>query len=153
MKELGMKSIAISAAIALVVGLLLGMLAGAAWEGRRGDAELAAAVKSEQEAASRLVSERDEIRKRAELMQIHLRLGQIAMEANRQNYGTAAEQAGSFFEDVAAMNNGTQGTKGDAALRQILASRDEIVAGLATAQPAAAQSLQQLYLSFFDLAY
>jgi hypothetical protein len=40
-----------------------------------------------------------------------------------------------------------------AALEQVLAARDDVTAGLATADPAATQRLKQLYLDFFDLAY
>jgi len=125
-----MKTHAIVGAICLIVGVVLGSISGA-WFERRSN---------------------EKLRERADLIQIHLRLGHIAMEADRQDYGAAGERATRFFGDVARIAEQTKADdKANAALQHLLAARDEVIAGLATAQPATAQRLKQLYLELFTM--
>lgn len=145
------KSIII-AAVCLIVGIVLGAFAGAAVERRRGDERAATAVATESARAGQLTAEVSELQQRVDLIRMHLRLGRIAMEADRQDYGTAGEQATLFFDDLASLTEEPaqdEDKKALAALQQVLAARDEVIAGLATAQPATAQGLKQLYLDLF----
>jgi hypothetical protein len=138
----------------LVVGLIIGALSGAAFEGRRGDERTKAAVEAESARAGRLEADVSQLQKRVDLMQIHLRVGRVALEADLQNYGTAGEQATSLFDDIVLMSERTENPeKVNAALGQVLAARDEVISGLATAQAASAQRVKQLYLELFDTAY
>lgn len=140
--------------VCLVVGLILGVLSGAAMERRRGDERTATAVEAESARAGRLEADVSQLQKQVDLMQMHLRVGRVAIEADRQNYGTAGEQATNLFDDIALMSERTEEhEKVHAALRQVLAARDEVISGLATAQPASAQRVKQLYLELFDTAY
>ena len=140
--------------VSLLVGLILGVLSGAALERRRGDERTTAAVEAESARARSLQADVSLLQKQVDLMQIHLRVGRVAIEADQQNYGTAGEQATDLFDDIALMSERTEDhEKVRAALRQVLAARDEVISGLATAQPAAAQSVKQLYLELFDTAY
>ncbi len=132
-------------AICLVVGIVLGAFAGTWVERRRGDERMSVAVAEESARASQL-------QKSAAMAQLHLRLGRLAMLADRQDYGRASEEAATFFDDAAQMARETNREEMRAALQQVLAARDEVTAGLATAQPAAAQRLRQLFLALFDNA-
>lgn len=142
-------------AVCLIVGIGLGAFVGASVERRRGDERAATAIAAESARAGQLAAELSQLQQRVDVTQMHLRLGRIAMEADRQDYGTAGEQATLFFDDLASwMAEPAQdgGKKALAALQQVLAARDEVIAGLATAQPATAQRLKQLYLDLFDTA-
>lgn len=149
---------AVVGAVCLVVGLALGSLAGAWYEGRSSSERIAAleaaAEASARDASSELSRQDAEISRleaRIDWLQIHLRLGRIAWEADHQDYGIAGERAARFFDDVALMaqsSNLDQGRR--AVLDEVLAARDELIAGLATAQPSATQRLKELYLQLFD---
>ncbi|MGA7614606.1 MAG: hypothetical protein WBX15_05430 [Thermoanaerobaculia bacterium] len=140
-------------AVCLILGVVAGAFAGAWLERRQGDERMAAAVEAESARAGQLEARMSRLQERIDLTGIQLRLGRLAMEADRQDYGTAGEQATTFFDDVARTAQKIQGDeKAKAALQHVLAARDEVTAGLAKAQPAAAQRLKQLYLDFSDMA-
>lgn len=137
--------------VCLIIGVVLGALAGTWVERRSGDERMAAAVDAESAIAGRFEVEVNELHKSADLMRLHLRLGRIAMLADRQDYGAAGEAAGTFFDEAARLEERMKSDdKAHASLQQLLAVRDEITAGLATAQPGAAQTLRQFYLDLFD---
>lgn len=147
-----MKMNAIIGVICLIVGGMVGGISGAWLERRSNDERTAAAVEQETARAERLEAELGELHERVDLTRIHLRLGRIALEADRQNYGAAGERAARLFDDVARMAQETRVDGRDrAALEHVLAARDDLIAGLATAQPAAAHQLKQLYLELFTL--
>ncbi|HVT44380.1 MAG TPA: hypothetical protein VMT00_08315 [Thermoanaerobaculia bacterium] len=140
--------------VCLVVGLILGALSGAGFERRRGDERTTAAVEAESAHTKRFQADASRLQKQVDLMQMHLRVGRVAIEADQQNYGTAGERATSLFDDIALLSERTEDNeKVHAALRQVLTARDEVISGLATAQPASAQRVKQLYLDLFDTAY
>ena len=63
-----------------------------------------------------------------------------------------ARSGSRFFDDLARLASETaEGDPQLPALRHVLAARDEIIAGLATAKPAAAEMLEQLYLDVFSM--
>jgi hypothetical protein len=147
-----MKVKTIIGAVCLIAGVVLGCFSGA-WLERRGNQErTAAAVEKEAARAERLEVELGRLHDRVDLIRIHLRLGRIAMEADRQDYGAAGERAAHFFDDLAHMaQKMPEGDQERAALQHVLAARDDLIAGLATAQPAATQRLKQLYLELFAM--
>lgn len=142
---------AVVGAVCLVVGLALGSLAGGWYEGRSSSEQMAALADAEEARAASTEADLSRLKARVEWLQIHLRLGRIALEADRQDYGIAGERAARFFDDVALMSQSPNLDPGRrAALDDVLAARDELIAGLATAQPSAAQRLKELYLQLFD---
>lgn len=145
-----MRKQAIIVAAFLATGVVLGTFLGV-WLDRRGDGEReVAAVEAEAARTGLFEAEVSRLQERVDLTQIQLRLGRIAMEADRQDYGAAGERATHFFDDVARMVEQAEADgKERAALRQVLAARDDLIAGLATAQPSAAERLKQLYLDLF----
>ncbi len=147
-----MKSKAIIGAVCLIVGIALGGVSGAWVERRSNDERVAVAVQEEVARAERFAAEVSELRDRGILLELHLRLGRIAIEADRQDYDTAGKRAARFFDDLARIASETaEGDPQRPALRHVLAARDEIIAGLATAKPAAAEMLGQLYLDVFSM--
>jgi hypothetical protein len=137
----------------LVVGLALGGIAGARYESRNSSVRIAAMSDDMGSRTQSYEAEISQLNARIDLTLIHLRLGRIALEADRQDYGSAGKQAASFFHDVALMVQAPNLGDGErAALENVLAARDELIAGLATAQPSAAQRLKELYLQIFDVA-
>lgn len=146
------KALTITGILGLVVGVGIGGVSGAWVERRSNDERMAAAVQEEAARADRLDVEVSGLHHRGVLLELHLRLGRIAIEADRQDYGTAGQRAARFFDDLADLASETaDGDPEGPALRHVLAARDEIIAGLATAQPAAAQTLGQLYLDVFSM--
>ena len=140
--------------LCLIIGVVLGALSGTWTERRRSDERIATAVEAESARAGHLEADVTQLQQRLGLRELHLRLGRLAMEADHQDYGTASEQAATFFDAAARMAEQARGDERvHAALEQVLAARDDVTAGLATADPAATQRLKQLYLDFFDLAY
>jgi hypothetical protein len=147
-----MKANTVIGAVCLIVGVALGYVSGAWLERRSNQERTAAAVEKEAARAERLEAELGRLHERVDLIQIHLRLGRIAMEADRQDYGAAGERAANFFDDVARMAQETQeGDRERDALQHVLAARDDLIAGLATAQPAATERLKELYLELFAM--
>ena len=141
-------------AVCMIIGVVLGALYGTWTERRRGDERMTTAVEAESARAGRLESEVSELQKNADLIGLHLRLGRLAMLADRQDYGMAGKQASNFFDDAARMaEQAEDNEKLHAALEPLLAARDEVTARLATADPEATQMLKHLYLDFFDSAY
>lgn len=141
------------AAACLVFGLALGAVVGAWYEGRN-TSEQVATVEDAADARARTdAAELSRLNAQVDLLQIHLRLGRIAMEADHQDYGSAGERAATFFDDVArTAKEPTLGEAERAALENVLSARDELIAGLATAQPSATERLKALYLQFFEVA-
>lgn len=142
---------AVVGAVCLVIGLALGSIAGVWYEGRSSSEQMAAMADAEEARAEATEAELSRLKARVDWLQIHLRLGRIALEADHQDYGIAGERAARFFDDVALMAQSPNLGEGRrAALDDVLAARDELIAGLATAQPSAAQRLKDLYLQLFD---
>lgn len=144
-----MKTNVLIAVVSLVVGMLLGGFSGAWLAGRGSDERRAGAVGEEAARAGQLEVRAARLDQQIELLRVNLTLGRIAIEAQRHNYGVAGQLAGPLFDDIARLDGTPMGEGERAALQRVLAARDEVVAGLATAQPAAAGTLQQLYLDLF----
>ena len=144
---------ALIAVVCLVVGLALGAITGAWYEGRGSAEQIAAMADAADDRARTDKAELRRLDARVDMLEIHLRLGRIAMEADHQDYGSAGERAATFFDDIARMaEEPTLGESERAALENLLAARDELIAGLATAKPSAAERLKKLYLQLFDVA-
>ena len=149
-----MRTKAIVGGLGLIVGIALGALAGAWFERRSNDEHTAVAVQEQRARADRHDAETGELHQHVALLEMHLHLGRIAIEADQQDYGTAGERAARFFDELALIAAETQPENPDrAVLLNVLGARDDIIAGLATAQPAAAQRLEQLYLDTFAMQH
>ncbi len=79
------------------------------------------------------------------------KIGMASYEVNRNNYASAAEFAGLFFDSLQKLI----GEARDEALKQklqpVLARRDEITTNLAQADPVVKEKLAQMYASVFQI--
>jgi hypothetical protein len=83
--------------------------------------------------------------------ELQIQLGMMSYEANRDNYGVAAQFATVFFDRVRAESGGPADQELTKSLQSILARRDEITADLAQASPAVKAKLGDLYAELFRL--
>ncbi|HVE72143.1 MAG TPA: hypothetical protein VNI54_12305 [Thermoanaerobaculia bacterium] len=81
---------------------------------------------------------------------LHRALGVASHEVQRNNFASASEEAGRFFDDCAKLAN-TEPFAGDDRTRVALlgyaSQRDEVMALLAAGDPAAQERLASLYLT------
>lgn len=101
-------------------------------------------ARSAEERAARLES-------RAKMNDLLSQAGMASYEANRNNYASAADYSGRFFNSLASFLNESR----DEALRQklqpMLALRDEITTNLAQADPVVKPKLAQIYADLFHI--
>jgi len=71
------------------------------------------------------------------------------LEATRRNYGTAAEHAGSFFNQVRDLSDQAGNTELKQPLQSLLESRDAVTTALAQGDASATDYLQDLLLKTF----
>lgn len=89
--------------------------------------------------------------KKLKLVELRGQLGLVSHEANRNNYGEAAQRSTEFFNGLQEAFNHTQDETLKQQLQPILTRCDEITANLAKPDPAVKEKLAQLYLDFFHL--
>lgn len=85
-----------------------------------------------------------------ELATLHRSVGVASHEAQRNNYASAAESAGRFFDGCASLATREpfpEEPRTRVALQGYAAQRDEVMALLAAADPAARERLAGLYLT------
>lgn len=68
------------------------------------------------------------------------------LEATQKNYGTSGEDANHFFDEAQRIANSTQDETLRNVLREILATRDQVIAGLAKGDAAVVSEMQPLLL-------
>jgi hypothetical protein len=134
------KIVAIIVAVVAVLGLVVGGWGAALFYGQKQEKAVAQAVQTEQANCAKVTAERDSLATRAKLMELHLRLGHIAIQAGRMNYGLARTEAATFFDDVAKYLEESKGSKHEGDLRMILEKKDSILGDLAVGNPAQTRS-------------
>lgn len=123
--------------VAVLVGFLLGF--GPMYM------RLQQAEKSGEVTQSRLEAEVKVLGSQLKMSQLHSQLGMLLMEVEQKNFGTAKQQSTEFFnrlEDVATEQHANEVGQ---MLEGIIQSRDEITAGLATADGEVESTLRNLY--------
>jgi hypothetical protein len=97
-------------------------------------------------------SQRDAARRELRLSQTQGVLASAAIEARRGEYETARQTASDFFTalrgEIDAGEDSPLGARQRAAAAPLLASRDDIITLLARSDPAAADRLSDLYVSY-----
>jgi hypothetical protein len=126
-----MNKTAIAAISALIVGALIGgFLVGVVKD------KAVAAVQAEL-ASANLANEVAAHRER---------LGAIAIEASRMNFGTARDEMVLLLGDLTTLEAKVKGTEHEAAVQAMLENRDQIVSELSVGSPVATEMLQRMYL-------
>ncbi|MBZ0114844.1 MAG: hypothetical protein K8J08_20455 [Thermoanaerobaculia bacterium] len=144
-----MKASAVIGTVCLIVGLVGGAFAGQWFVERKAAARTASAVEVEAARARALEADVLRLQDRIELLELHLDLGRIATTADLQNYGEAGVRAARFFDAATRLVPSLRlGATARASLETVLERRDEVTAGLATAQPATARLLKEMFLNF-----
>lgn len=87
-----------------------------------------------------------------ELSALRDQAGWVYLDTARKNYGVAGERAGRFFSQIRDLTARTRSPQLRAALEEIYARRDTIIAKLATADPAVLDDVQALYLATMEKA-
>jgi len=97
-------------------------------------------------------NERDEARRELRACALQSSLGAAAIEARLGNYEPARVAASNFFTELRAeLDRGSQSAFSEAQrenMQSLLTPRDEVITLLARSDPAAADRLTQLYVSF-----
>lgn len=98
----------------------------------------------------------DEIRATAsklKLADLGAKLGRIYAEVQQQNFGVANEKATPFFNGLQELLNSSPELEASerAALREVLARRDEVISELAKASPEIKNKMAQLYLKYLSI--
>ncbi len=146
-----MKTRIIIGVACLVVGGIVGAYCGTWLEGRRNAEHNATEAEATAARVAGFEAEISRLQLRIDQLQMHLRLGRIALEADRKDYGIAEQNASGFFDALGKVaERSTDDPKARRALERVLAARDEIIAGLATGKPAINQRLKDLFLGLFD---
>jgi hypothetical protein len=96
-------------------------------------------------------AEQERLTQQLMLTGLEVQLGMMSYEANRDNYGLAAQLATPFFDAVrgAIARPASQDTA--SSLQAVIARRDEITSDLARANPVVKGKLAQLYADCFRL--
>ena len=129
----------------LVIGALLGALGMSAIQSRARQKAVAAATQAEREQCASIRTERDGLARHAKMSELRLRLGLVAIQAGRMNYGNARTEAESVFADAAGLEGLVRGTADERELQMILSRKDQLLGDLAVGNPASAVALEQMY--------
>ncbi len=143
-------------AIISLVAVILGACGGAYGAYKYMDAKTKTAVEAATEAGkadcAKTSAALDAATRRGKILEFDLRLGHIAIQAGRMNYGLARSEATAYFDDLARFADESKGDKHEGDLRSILEKKDQIVNDLAVGSPTSADALELLYLSSIEKA-
>jgi hypothetical protein len=126
--------VAISIGVALILGFLLGFIP----EQRKNST----ATSERDTAQSQLVT----VQKEADLSSFKVRAAMTYIQAEKKNFSNASSSASSFFTDLQAYAAQTSDSGLKQQLESVLSQRDSIISGLAKADPAVTEQLQNLFL-------
>jgi hypothetical protein len=94
--------------------------------------------------AKRLNTQVENLNHRVELAELSLSAARMFLEVARNNFGIASQEASKFFGEVRRIADQTSNTKLKEVLESIASRRDAVTAGLAKADPAVRQQVQDL---------
>lgn len=88
---------------------------------------------------------------RAKMNDLLSQSGMASYEANRNNYASAADYSGQFFNSLASFIGESRDDALKQKLQPVLALRDEITTNLAQADPVVKPKLAQIYADLFHI--
>jgi len=141
-----MKKTAILSSIVLLVGAAIGAYLMGMWKDKERTEAVAAAIEVEKSNRASIESELASLKLAKEMADFKTRLGTIAIESARLNYGTAKDSAVQLFTDLSAFAEKAKGTVYEAPVAAMLEKRDQIVSDLSVGSPTASEALQKMYL-------
>ena len=131
--------------VVLLIGVILGGWAMSAIQGRAKQKAVDAATAAERGQCASIQNERDELARHAKMTDLRLRLGLVAIQAGKMNYGNARTEVEGVFKDAAALEGLMKGSPDERELQMILSRREQVLADLAVGNPASAVALEQMY--------
>ena len=93
----------------------------------------------------RVRAELESARQAGVLAEVRDLAGYLALETSQKNYGTAASHATRFFDRAKQVHDTTADPRIKQTLAEVLASRDQVTAGLAKGDPAVLAPVQELF--------
>lgn len=88
---------------------------------------------------------------RADNLELLAQLGMANFESGRNNFATAAEHAGRFFDGVQSAIQRTADPERRQTLQSFLGRRAEVLSDLAQANVLAKEKLSRLYAGFYEI--
>lgn len=128
------KTLAITAICTLIAGLVIGFVPERT--------SLNKAKQDSQNAQRQLAV----VQKQEDISNFTVRAAMLSTTAQLRNYSTASTEASAFFTDLSQYTNSLADGDLKQQLEEALASRDQIIAGLAKADPSVADQIQNLFL-------
>ncbi len=128
------KTMAITATCTLIAGFLLGFIPE--------HLSLGTATKDKQSAQQQL----SVVQKQEDISNFTVRSGMIYTTAEKHDYSSASGEASRFFTDLRQYTDGLPEGDLKQQLGTALSSRDEIIGGLAKADPSVTERIQALFL-------
>lgn len=132
-------------AISLVVGLILGLLAGFVPQHQK-NSILRHNNLALTEGEASLQNELAKTQARLAISAFTVRSAVVYVEAEKHDYSVALESASSLFTDLRKYTDQSSDANVKQQLGQVLSTRDQVIAGLAKADPAVVQQLQDMFL-------
>jgi hypothetical protein len=125
--------VAVSIGVALILGFLLGFIPG--------QRKNSTATSERDTAQSQLVT-----MQKADLSSFKVRAAMTYIQAEKKIFSNASSSASSFFTDLHAYAAQTSDSGLKQQLESVLSQRDSIISGLAKADPAVTEQLQNPFL-------
>jgi len=141
-----MKKTAILYSIVLLVGAAIGAYLMGMWKDKQQVEAVNTAVQVEKDNRAAIEADLASTKLDKQMADFKLRLGAIAIEAARLNYGTAKDNAVQFFTELSEFAETAKGTAHEQTVMSILEARDQVVSDLSVGSPTAAETMQRMYL-------
>lgn len=139
------KKILILFGVALLIGAGLGGWGMRTIMGKATQKAVDAATEAERAQCATVKKERGELERHAKMTELRLRLGMVAIEAGKMNYGNARTQAETVFTEAAALEGLMKGSPDERELQMILSRKEQVLGDLAVGSPTSAVALEQMY--------
>lgn len=97
-----------------------------------------------QQNVSAMAGQLDTCRSADQLSRLRSTATLMYLEATQKNYGTSGDYANRFFDQAQRLANNTHDEALSTVLRQLLTSRDQIIAGLAKGDDAVLPAMQNI---------
>lgn len=131
--------------VVLLIGALLGGWGMSAIQSKSKQKAVDAATEAERGQCAAIQKERDELARHAKMTELRLRLGLVAIQAGKMNYGNARTEAESVFTEAAALERLMKGSPDERELQMILSRKEQVLGDLAVGSPTSAVALEQMF--------
>ena len=139
------KKILILFGVVALIGVILGGWGMRAIQSKATQKAVDAATETERAQCAAVKKESGELARHAKMTDLRLRLGLVAIQAGKMNYGNARTQAESVFTDAAALEGLMKGSPDERELQMILSRKEQVLGDLAVGSPTSAEALEQMY--------